>query len=111
MKTLGSGQYQPTVYAYFPKTARGHGAMSRHERMEVPQYDKNGQLTGYATRPGKRLNELCNAVSCTLRNGKGERHHNQEQNRKDWEESVGLSRGTSRRSHPSNADPKGRLKS
>jgi hypothetical protein len=106
MKELGSGRYQPSVRAFFPNTARGHGAQARFRK----EPDPSGAPRWVK---GKRTSALCNATSCALRTGKGERHHNQEQNRKDWEESVGLRR-TERASHhshhSSNADPKGRLK-
>lgn len=89
MKSLGTGTYFPRVYDFFPKLARGHGAQHRFKKIQL--------LSGDIVK-GNRANELCLAVSCTLRNGKGERHEDQAQNRKDWEESVGIRRA-SRTSH------------
>ena len=105
MRSLGTGAYQPSVFAHFPRTARGHGSQGRYKR----EYTDGGVLI-----KGARRSELCNAVSCVLRTGKGERHQNQEQNRKDWEESVGIrhtasraTRSAARQAIPNN-DPKGR---
>jgi hypothetical protein len=71
-KVMGSGAYQPTVFAHFPRLARGHAL--RHGR--------------------------CCVAACVLngRTGKGELHFNQRQNRTDWEESVGIKPTKSARS-------------
>lgn len=88
MKELGSGRYLPTVYDFFPRTARGHGAQARYAML------CDATSKAYA---GPRSNNLCVVPQCELvsKTGRGDRHKNQEQNRKDWEESVGI-RGVSK---------------
>lgn len=86
MKELGSASYLPRVFDFFPKLARGHGAQKRYAKVQLA----SGEVV-----KGPRSNPLCNATgSCDLRNGKGDKHHNQAGNRLDWEESVGLRRGS-----------------
>lgn len=104
MKELGSGSYLPRVFDFFPRTARGHGAQTRHTKITL----LNGDVI-----KGNRRNAICNATgSCDLRNGKGDKHSNQAQNRKDWEELVGLrreSRATKAAHHAQSAAAVARL--
>lgn len=85
MKNLGSGSYLPRVYDFFPQTARGHGSQTRYTKITL--------LSGEMVKGG-RSNPLCVAPTCerVSRTGRGEQHSNQAQNRKEWEESVGLRR-------------------
>lgn len=87
MRNLGSGTYFPRVYDFFPKTSRGHGAQDRHKKV------LNAAGTELVA-SHLRSNPLCVEPTCELvsRTGRGQQHHNQAQNRKDWEESVGLRR-------------------
>lgn len=68
MKELGSGKYLPTVFDFFPRLARGHS--------------------------GDGLRKACHVPTCITnsKTGRGDRHIAQDQNRKDWEESVGIRR-------------------
>jgi hypothetical protein len=86
MKELGHGQYQPEVSAFFPKTMRGHGSMDKYEQDSIMTAQGEKRIRG------KRRSRLCNAQSCDLNTGKGEKHFAQGENRKTWEESVGLRR-------------------
>jgi hypothetical protein len=112
MKTLGSGIYFPRVYDFFPRTARGHGAQVRRKRFKADG-------TPYSHGGGPQCNPKCVEPTCELvsRTGRGQQHLNQAQNRKEWEESVGIvhsKRSTRGAAHQvavaalAQSDPKGR---